>query len=92
VWDQASARARHVSLSHVLTPDARVFPRLKGGTGGFASFTALCPANWLHGVRPVDAAEAPLPYNAQRLVWNETKGVRERTAACDKLKGKQSMN
>lgn len=68
------------------------FPRLKGGTGGFASFTAICPANWPHGVRPVDAAEAPLPYNAQRLVWNETKGVRERTAACDKPKGKQSMN
>jgi len=68
------------------------FPRLKGGTGGFASFTAICPADWAHGIRPGDVAEAPLPYNEKRLVWNETKGIRERTAACDKPKGKQSMN
>jgi hypothetical protein len=68
------------------------FPRLKGGTGGFASFTAICPADWAHGVRPGDVAEAPLPYNEKRLVWNETKGVRERTAVCDKPKGKQSFN
>ncbi len=35
------------------------FPRLKGGTGGFASFAAICPADWAHGVRPGDVAEAP---------------------------------
>ena len=68
------------------------FPRLKGGTGGFASFTAICPADWKYGIRPGDVAEAPLPYNEKRLVWNEAKGLRERTAACDKPKGKQSMN
>ena len=62
------------------------------GTGGFASFTAICRPDWPHGVRAGDVAEAPLPYNEKRLVWNETKGVRERTAACDKPKGKQSMN
>ena len=28
----------------------------------------------------------------RRLVMNETKGVRERTAACDKPKGKLSFN
>jgi kynurenine formamidase len=37
------------------------FPRLKGGTGGFASFTAVCPPGWAHGVRPGEVAEAPLP-------------------------------
>ena len=68
------------------------FPRLQGGTGGFASFTAICPADWTHGMRPGDVAEAPLPYSDKRLVWNEGKGVRERTAACDKPKGKQSFN
>lgn len=68
------------------------FPRLQGGTGGFASFTAICPSAWTHGVRPGDVAEAPLPYNDKRLVWNEARGVRERTAACDKPKGKQSFN
>jgi len=53
---------------------------------------AVSLADWAHGVRPGEVAEAPLPYNEKRLVWNETKGIRERTAACDKPKGKQSMN
>lgn len=68
------------------------FPRLKGGTGGFASFTAICPADWRTGTRPGEVAEAPLPYSDKRLVWNDAKGLRERTAACDKPKGKQSFN
>jgi len=68
------------------------FPRIKGGTGGYASFTAICPPDSPHGTRPGEAAEAPLPYYDKRLVWNETRGVRERTAACDKPKGKQSFN
>jgi kynurenine formamidase len=68
------------------------FPRLKGGTGGFASFTAICPPEWSHGTRPGEVPEAPLPFNEKRLVWNEAKGLRERTAACDKPKGKQSFN
>ena len=68
------------------------FPRLRGGTGGFVSFTAICPADWSHGTRPGEVAEAPLAYNEKRLVWNEASGMRERTAACDKPKGKQSFN
>ena len=68
------------------------FPRLKGGTGGYASFTAICPPDWPYGARSGEVAEAPLPYNEKRLVYNETKGVRERTATCDKPKGKQSFN
>jgi kynurenine formamidase len=68
------------------------FPRLKGGTGGFASFTAICSPEWTHGIRPGEVAEAPLAYNEKRLVWNVAKGVREREAACDKPKGKQSFN
>lgn len=68
------------------------FPRLKGGTGGYVTFTAICPADWAQGTRPGEVAEAPLPYSEQRLVWNETKGIRERTAACDKPKGKLSFN
>jgi kynurenine formamidase len=68
------------------------FPRLKGGTGGFASFTAICPPEWGQGVRPGDTPESPLPYSDRRLVWNEAKGTRERTAACDKPEGKLSFN
>jgi len=68
------------------------FPRFRGGTGSLASFTAICPASWSHGVRPGEVAEAPLSYNDERLVWNEGKGRRERAAACDKPKGKLSLN
>jgi len=68
------------------------FPRLKGGTGGFVSFTAICPADWTQGQRPGDVGEAPLPYNERRLVFNEETGVRERTAPCDKANGKMSFN
>jgi kynurenine formamidase len=68
------------------------FPRFKGGTGGYASFTAICPPDWSHGVRPAQSTEAPLPHADKRLVWNEAKGMRERTAACDKPKGKLSFN
>ncbi len=68
------------------------FPRLKGGTGGLASFTAICPEDWTQGLRPGDGVEAPLPYNERRLVWNEERGMRERTAPCDKPKGKLSFN
>ena len=68
------------------------FPRLKGGTGGFASFTAICPPDWRAGERPGEVSEAPLAYNEKRLVWNPAKGQRERTAACDKPKGKMSFN
>jgi kynurenine formamidase len=68
------------------------FPRFRGGTGSLASFTAICPADWPHGIRPGQVAEAPLPLNDKRLVWNEAAGRRERSAACDKPKGKLSFN
>jgi alkylation response protein AidB-like acyl-CoA dehydrogenase len=39
-----------------------------------------------------DVPEAPLAYNEKRLVWNPEKAQRERTAPCDKPKGKMSFN
>ena len=68
------------------------YPRFKGGTGGIASFVAICPSDWPHGVALNPQAESPFPINPQRLVWNAEKGQRERTAACDKPKGKGSFN
>jgi len=68
------------------------FPRLKGGTGGFASFTAICPEDWTFGSRPGDLPDAPLPYNERRLVWDQSTGTRQRNAPCDKPKGKLSFN
>jgi len=68
------------------------FPRFKGGTGGIASFTAICPPDWTQGVRPGETPEAPMPYNERRLVWDEAQGGRVRSAACDKPNGKMSFN
>ncbi|MBL8551534.1 MAG: cyclase family protein [Hyphomonadaceae bacterium] len=68
------------------------FPRFRGGTGGLASFTAVCPEDWTHGARIGDAPDAPFPINSQRLVWNAERGQRERTAPCDKPAGKLSFN
>jgi len=68
------------------------FPRFKGGTGGLASFTAICPADWTTGTRPGETPESPLPYQPQRLVWDGAIGARVRSAPCDKPKGKLSFN
>jgi kynurenine formamidase len=68
------------------------FPRFKGGTGGYASFTAICSEDWTQGIRPGDVADAPFALNGQRLIWNDASGTRERAAPCDKPAGKMSFN
>jgi kynurenine formamidase len=68
------------------------YPKFKGGTGGIVSFVAICPRDWPHGVAMNAQAESPFPINRNRLVWNAQKGQRERTALCDKPKGKGSFN
>jgi hypothetical protein len=68
------------------------FPRFKGGTGGYASFTAICPEAWSQGLRPGDVADAPFAIDGERLTWNDADGMRERTAPCDKPAGKMSLN
>jgi kynurenine formamidase len=53
------------------------FPRFKGGTGGYASYTAICPPGWKHGVR-VSPADAPLARIAKPLHWSAKAGTRVR--------------
>ena len=53
------------------------FPRFKGGVGGYASYTAICPPSWKHG-RKVSSADAPLPRIAAPLHWDATAGTRVR--------------
>ena len=53
------------------------FPRFKGGTGGYASYTAICPPSWKHGVRVSDA-DAPLARIAKGLHWSKRAGTRVR--------------
>lgn len=54
------------------------FPRFKGGTGGYASFTAICPPDWPHGVAADPRRDAPLPRSDKPLHWDAGKGVRVR--------------
>lgn len=81
--DQAPARGALIAIG---------FPRFKGGTGGFASFTAICPEDWSAGVAPGEVADAPFAINERRLIWNNERGYRERTATCDKKDGELSFN
>lgn len=49
-----------------------------GGTGGYARYIAICPADWEHGVSVKDAPGAPLPEYEKALHWDEEKGMRVR--------------
>ena len=54
------------------------FPKLKGGTGGYARYVAICPADSTsRGVIP-SAADAPLARYAKPLKWNPQVGYRTR--------------
>ncbi len=54
------------------------YPKLGGGTGGFARFIAVCPAEWLHGVRIDPTKESPLPKLPTPLRWDDKAGMRVR--------------
>jgi len=53
------------------------FPKFKGGTGGYARYVAICPADWKYGVRIGDK-DAPLPKSSRPLHWDERAGMRVR--------------
>ncbi len=54
------------------------FPRFKGGTGGLASYVAVCPRDWPHGESPGDRPEAPMDAMPTPLHWDEKTGTRVR--------------
>ena len=54
------------------------YPKLQGGTGGYARFVAICPPDWPHGVTTSAAAEAPLPKRERPLHWDAARGMRVR--------------
>jgi len=53
------------------------YPKLQGGTGGYARYIAICPAGWKHG-STIGAGDAPLPRSEKALHWDDAKGVRVR--------------
>jgi kynurenine formamidase len=54
------------------------YPKLQGGTGGYARFIAICPPDWPHGVRIGEVPDAPLARQAKRLHWDPRLGMRVR--------------
>ena len=54
------------------------YPKLQGGTGGYARYVAICPGNWKYGVSPGTIPEAPLPKMDAPLHWDAVQGTRVR--------------
>jgi hypothetical protein len=54
------------------------FPKLQGGTGGYARFIAICPPDWKFGVSVGELSEAPLQMYDKPLHWDAKTGVRVR--------------
>lgn len=54
------------------------FPKLGGGTGGYARYIAVCPSDWKYGVRIGEIPEAPLPKSDKPLHWDQALGRRVR--------------
>ena len=53
------------------------YPKLKGGTGGYARYIAICPPDWKFGVT-IGPSDAPLPRFARELHWDFRAGTRVR--------------
>jgi kynurenine formamidase len=54
------------------------YPKLGGGTGGYARYIAICPSDWRYGTTIDSAKESPLPKAAHPLTWDAQAGMRVR--------------
>jgi kynurenine formamidase len=54
------------------------FPRLQGGTGGYARYIGICPPNWEYGVSVGELPEAPMARFSKPLHWDHKAGMRVR--------------
>jgi kynurenine formamidase len=54
------------------------YPKVKGGTGGYARYIAICPPEWKYGAAIRQVPEAPLAKFDKPLHWDEKQGVRVR--------------
>jgi kynurenine formamidase len=54
------------------------FPKLQGGTGGYARFIAICRSDWKYGVAVGELPEAPLKMYPNPLHWDSKTGTRVR--------------
>jgi kynurenine formamidase len=54
------------------------FPKLQGGTGGYARYIAICPPDWKYGVSVGEVPEAPMARHDKPLHWDKKAGMRIR--------------
>ncbi|MGH9735231.1 MAG: cyclase family protein [Candidatus Acidiferrales bacterium] len=54
------------------------FPKLQGGTGGYARYIAICPPDWKYGVSVGEVPEAPMARREKPLHWDAKLGMRVR--------------
>jgi kynurenine formamidase len=54
------------------------FPKLQGGTGGYARYIAICPPDWKFGVSVGELPEVPLARYSKPLHWDHKAGMRVR--------------
>jgi hypothetical protein len=54
------------------------YPKLGGGTGGYARYIAICPPDWKYGNTIDSTKESSLPKAARTLQWDEQAGMRVR--------------
>jgi len=54
------------------------YPKFGGGTGGYARYIAICPADWNYGITISETKEAPMPKSDKPLTWNSSAGMRIR--------------
>ena len=54
------------------------YAKLKGGTGGYARFIAICPPDWKYGISVGQVPEAPLQRQSRPLHWDADAGTRIR--------------
>ena len=54
------------------------YPKLQGGTGGYARYIAICPSTWTQGISVGEVPDAPLPKSEKPLHWDEAAGTRLR--------------
>jgi kynurenine formamidase len=54
------------------------YPKFGGGTGGYARYIGICPAEWKYGVSVGEAPDAPLPKQDKVLTWDAAAGMRVR--------------
>lgn len=54
------------------------FPKLQGGTGGYARYIAICPPDWHYGVSVGQVPESPMARRDKPLHWDSKAGMRIR--------------